>query len=236
MASLINKFFHQAPGNEQSVLNSLKSEAIKVAGRTYYYLPRTVMKQDLILGEDVLSKFESAIPIEMYMADNEGFAGDREMFSKFGLEIRNSYKLIISVERWEREIKPSVTAAFAPNRPQEGDLIYDPLTMFLMEIKFVDHDADFFQVGKNYLYHLSCEAFQYSSEDIATGIADIDLFDENSLDTLDTVYVLENGKYLYTEGGVQIDFESPKAPFTDYGVDTNLQVVNITHSFKDPFA
>ena len=215
MTSLINRYFKRDSITEQNLFDGLKTESIKVMGRTYYYLPRTVLKQDLVLGEDVLSRFDLAIPIEMYMLDNEGFAGDREVFTKFGLEIHNSYKLVISVSRWNSDVQSQVrNTAIALNRPQEGDLVYDPLTQFLMEIKFVDHDTEFFQLGKNYLYHLSCEAFQYSSEPISTGIPDIDIFEQNSMDTM-----------------VNTDY----TPLTDYGTNTITTTSNITHSVSDPF-
>ena len=163
-------------------------------GRKYYYLPRHVQTQDLILGEDVISKFSLALPIEMYMTDTQGFEGDKEMFSKFGLQISNSYKLVVSADRWVKEVGSQFDgngangeAAFdviTNKRPQEGDLIYDPLTKFLMEIKFCDHDTEFFQLGKNYLFYLSCEAFQYQQEEISTGVLDIDAFGTGSTDLL----------------------------------------------------
>ena len=125
MTSLINRYFKRDSITEQNLFDGLKTESIKVMGRTYYYLPRTVLKQDLVLGEDVLSRFDLAIPIEMYMLDNEGFAGDREVFTKFGLEIHNSYKLVISVSRWNSDVQSQVrNTAIALNRPQEGDLVY----------------------------------------------------------------------------------------------------------------
>lgn len=175
-------------------MNSLIKESIQITGNTYQYLPRDMLVEDLILGEDVLSKFPLAIPIEMYLANATGFQGDREMFSKFGLEIRNSYKLVVSKDRWEEEIKTQFDgfngngeATFAVAnylRPREGDLIFDPITKFLLEIKFVDHDAEFFSLGKNYQYYLSCEAFNYQNENIATGVPEIDLLDGNRIDTI----------------------------------------------------
>src|ERR1035437_10282076 len=105
MSSLVNKYFHKTRKDEQYLLNSLIKESIQIMGLTYWYLPRDVQLDDLIFGEDVISKFPIAIPIEMYMENTTGFGGDKEMFSKFGLELRNSYKLVLHKERWETEVK-----------------------------------------------------------------------------------------------------------------------------------
>ena len=173
-------------------------------GRNFYYLPRRVQKLDLVLGEDVLSKFDTNIQIEMYMREVNGYSGEKELYSKFGLEINSSYTLVVSKSRWEAEtIKPANAFMLVKDRPQEGDLIYDPLTKMIFEIKWVDHDAEFYQVGKNYTYELSCEAFQYSSEQFNTGISDVDGFDSiNSLDILNDQMMKEDGGlFLLEQGG-----------------------------------
>lgn len=229
MASLVNKYFHQTRLNEQSVLNSLVKESIQLMGNTYYYLPREVQYENLILGEDIVSKFGTAIPIEMYLQDATGFQGDKEMFSKFGLEIRNTYKLVVSKDRWEEEVKTQFDtlsqngeATFSISnyiRPREGDLIFDPITKFLLEIKFTDHDVEFFALGKNYQYTLSCEAFQYQQEIIETGNAEIDLFANNSTDKLLNQLMFETGDYIVFEQGgymIQEDGQLPE-PIREYG-------------------
>jgi hypothetical protein len=156
---------------------------------------------DLVLGEDVLSKFDVAIPLEMYLENVMGFEGDKEIFSKFGLEVHNSFKLVVSQARWNTEVG-NVEGAnmIVGTRPNEGDLIYDPLTKFLFEIKFVDHDAEFYQLGKNYLWTLSCETFRYSSEDLDTGIEEIDNIElANTFDLLQNQLLMEDGHMLMQE-------------------------------------
>jgi hypothetical protein len=201
MTSIINKYFKRDTKSEQELFNRIKMEAIQVQGRSYYYIPRKIEVIDLILGEDVLSKFDQAFELEMYMEDVNGFSGEKEIFSKFGLEIHNNYKLVVSQDRWISEVGKKALGTIITNRPQEGDLIYDPMTKFLMEIKFVDHDAEFYQLGKNYLWHLSCESFQYSSEDFSTGISDIDSIDNgNSFDRLE--------KQILSEDGIPLEFDN----------------------------
>lgn len=209
MVSLVNPYFKKDTLTEQNLIDGLRKEAIQILGRTYYYLPRDLQVEDLILGEDVISKFSLAIPIEMYMEDVMGFQGDREIFSKFGLQIQNSYKLTLSQSRWETEVKSQFDgnvlngeASFTKSnyvRPHEGDLIYDPMTKFLMEITFVDHDTEFYQIGKNYLYQLTCEAFKYASEDFTTGVAEIDSVNILSDDLLYDQILMEDGYKLLNE-------------------------------------
>ena len=200
-------------------------------GNTFYYLPREVQIENVILGEDIISKFGVAIQIEMYLADATGYQGDKEMFSKFGLELRNSYKLHVHKGRWETEVKTQFDGSSLNGessvvianyiRPREGDLIYDPITKFLMEITFVDHDSEFFSLGKNYKYVLSCEAFQYRQEEIATGIPEIDIFSLNSTDQLLNQVLMENGNNVIFEQegyALQEDGNIP-APIREYGTE-----------------
>lgn len=248
MASLINPYFHKSKTTEQSLLNGLISESIKIMGLTYYYLPREVQVTNLVLGEDVISKFGAAIPIEMYLSNSTGFQGDKEMFSKFGLEIRNSYKLELHKERWEKEVKTQFDGLITNGeasfnianyiRPREGDLIYDPMTKFLMEIKFVDHDQEFFALGKNYKYVLSCEAFQYQNEEIATGVAEIDIFQTMSLDKLGNEILAENGASITYENGGQLILEdgSIPTPIRESGTDFVPPATKVKATVVDVFA
>jgi hypothetical protein len=184
--ALKNPYFKDS-SLEQNLSESLIIESIQVMGREYFYLPRTVVQLDKILGEDISSRFDAAISIEMYMQDMNGFQGDNELFSKFGLSIDKTYTLIVSQKRFLEDVVGNVSRMDPTHptrtikRPVEGDLIYDPLTKHLFEIKNVDIDYEFYQLGKNYMFHLTCESFKYNSEPIATGIADIDAFENMSL-------------------------------------------------------
>ena len=235
MVSLVNPYFNQSKLSEQEIINGFVKESIQILGKTYYYLPRNIQIADLILGEDILSKFTLAIPIEMYLTDTMGFQGDREMFSKFGLEIKNSYKLVVSKDRWEEEIRSQFDNLSSNGeadfdisnyiRPLEGDLIYDPITKFLMEIKFVDHDVEFFALEKNYQYYLSCEAFQYQGEEIDTIIDRVRLIMEN-----DNAIILEGAgtNYLLMDQPSLGDIR-PKPP------DFSPEVLEIEYSVINPF-
>jgi hypothetical protein len=98
------------------------------------------------------------------------------MIQKFGLLMDQSATLTVARKRWTDLIGIHGTTHL-PNRPNEGDLIYYPLTKGLFEIKFVKHQEPFYQLGRLYTYKLDVELFQYSSEKIDTGIPEVDVFE-----------------------------------------------------------
>ena len=160
-----NSYFHHQ-NNEQDLVEDLTVEAIKIYGKDMVYLPRTLVNKDELFGEDTISKFDDGYSIEMYIESVDGFQGDGDFMSKFGLEIRDSCSLIVSKKRFKDQV--------GSDRPKEGDLIFLPLTNGLFEIKFVEHENPFYQVGKLFTYKLSCELFQFSQEDIDTDYSAID--------------------------------------------------------------
>ena len=171
-----NPYFTQGTSNEQDLIEELIIESLKIYGKDFLYIPRTRVSVDRIFGEDRLSKFEHAYPIEMYFDNIESLAGQGAMIQKFGLMMEQSATLTVSRKRWNDLIATHGTT-YLSNRPNEGDLIYYPLTKGLFEIKFVKHQEPFYQLGKLYTYKLDIELFQYSSEKIDTGIEDIDKFE-----------------------------------------------------------
>lgn len=207
---MTTNFYFQSgvPGgrnSEQRLVESLIIESIKIYGFDTYYLPRTEVKVDNIFLEDVLSKFENAIPLEMYLENIDGFGGDGELMSKFGLEIRDSATFVVARLRWDDVVGRGRSSSLPlPNRPSEGDIVYMPLTDSYFEIKKVDTLNPFFQLGKLHVYKLQCELYQYSSEQFNTGIGGIDDIEEqHSLDqTLSTSLLLETGDNLILDTNV----------------------------------
>ena len=178
-----NVYFSHGTRNEQYLLEDLIVESISIWGQLFYYIPRTLVAKDDILGEDRLSKFKDAYPIDMYLESVDGFEGQGAFIQKFGLMMEQSATLTVARRTWERVVGKHGNTIL-PNRPCEGDLLYFPLTNGLFEIKFVDHQDPFYQLKKLYVYRLQVELFQYSSEKIDTGIDAIDVFE--SLKTMDT--------------------------------------------------
>lgn len=174
--STVNVYFSQGTTNEQFLIEDLIIESLKIYGNEVMYIPRTLVSKDDVLGEDRLSQFKTAFPIEMYFENIDTFSGNGTFIQKFGLVIEQSATLVVARRRWNQFIgRYGVTQI--PNRPCEGDLIYYPLSGDLFEIKFVEHQNPFYQLGKLYTYKLQVDLFQYSSEAIDTGITEIDTFE-----------------------------------------------------------
>jgi hypothetical protein len=162
--------------NEQELLESVVNESVYQRGTNFFYIPRTLIGKDEILGEDRLSQFKTAYPIEMYLENSTGFEGAGMFVQKFGLMVEQTATLTVAKRRWNQLVGQFGTTII-PNRPNEGDLIYFPLANSLFEIKFIDALDPFFQLGKRYVYKLHVELFQYGSEHIETGIENIDVFE-----------------------------------------------------------
>ena len=177
-----NPYFKFGTNSEQNIVENLIIECLQIYGQELFYIPRTLVSKDEILGEDRLSEFKNAYPIEMYFENVDGFGGNGAFMSKFGLMIEQSATLVVARKRWQQAVA-RYGQSILPNRPAEGDLLYFPLTGGLFEIKFVQHQNPFYQIGKLYTYKLDIELFQYASERIDTGYNVIDDFE--SLKTFD---------------------------------------------------
>jgi|TARA_B100000073_G_scaffold80509_2_gene61268 hypothetical protein len=210
-----NYFQNYEASGEQRLLESLVIEAISIYGQEAYFLPRTVVNSDQLFSEDTVSQFAGAYPLEMYIKDVEGFAGEGDFLTRFGLEIRDQVTLSMARRRFEEEVTEWDTSI---TRPREGDLIYLPWIKgslpnakgALFEIKFVEHDTPFYQLGNLYMYDISCERFEYSDERLDTGLATIDnievdesqsyaLTAANLSTEAGAIIALENGEYLIND-------------------------------------
>jgi hypothetical protein len=192
--------------NEQRLLEDLIIESIQIYGHDVFYLPRRSVNLDNILGEDTLSRFETAIPLEMYLTNIQGWEGNGELFTKFGISVTDQATFIVSKRRWEDVVGSSPDEWLQlPSRPAEGDLIFFPKTSSMFEIKFVQHLDPFYQLGKFYIYNMSCELYQYSSEIFATGVPEIDSTVETFTQDLFEFEVLnQTGERILTQKGYSI--------------------------------
>ena len=192
---MATNIFFQNSITDQNLLNDINREVIQQAGIDVMYIPRTLVKEDLILKEDVISQFNTAYEIEMYVKSSDNFGGSDDAISKFGLDIRDELILIVHAE--------SFKFATAMTLPLEGDLIYFPLSKGLFEIKFVEDEQPFYQVGKNYIFELTCEVFQYGEEKIDTG-TDADKVERENAYAVDLVLTAGGtGTYIIDEAVYQ---------------------------------
>jgi len=186
--------------NEQRLVEDLVIESLRIYGHDVYYLPRTVVNRDTIFDEDSLSQFTQAYPLEMYLENVDGFEGEGDLFSKFGIEIRDSANFILSKRRWEQMVDSTGGQFQLDARPAEGDLLYFEKTGSIFEIKFVEFQNPFYQLGKIYVFKLQCELFEYSSESFDTGLDDLDgVVSDFSLDALRFQFQTESGDLLLQE-------------------------------------
>lgn len=230
-----NVFFNHAVNSEQHLYEDLVVESLRMYGHETMYLPRQVIEEDSILNEDVQSKFGDAYSVEMYIENTDGFEGEGDLMSKFGLQIRDQATFVISLRSWERFI--SLDSNLATSfRPNEGDLIYFPLSGSMFEIKFVEHEDPFYQVGKLFVFKLRCELFEYSQEDFDTGIGDIDLIEDEQAYSLNmTMNNGNNTDYLANEtlalnGTVVaevVSWNQPTSKLLAKDITTTLQVGDI---------
>jgi len=186
-----NVYFDTGTKPEQALYEDLIIEQLRIYGQDVYYIPRKLAGTDDIFGEDIGSSFEDAYLIEMYMETIDGYEGEKELMSKFGLDIQDDATFVVARRRWEQFVSID-NNLIVSSRPNEGDLIYFPKASKLFEITFVDHDDPFYQVHNLPTYKLKCKTFEYGSESIDTGITEIDeIEDDNSLDMLSHQMTLE---------------------------------------------
>ena len=230
-----NVFFNHAVSTEQQLYEDLVVESLRIYGHEVMYLPRQIVEEDTIFNEDVQSKFGDAYSVEMYIENTDGFEGEGDLMSKFGIQVRDQATFIISLRSWERFI--SLDSNLATSfRPNEGDLIYFPLSGSMFEIKFVEHEDPFYQVGKLFVFKLQCELFEYSQEDFDTGIGDIDLIEDEQAYSI--AMTMNNGNNLdyvanenVTKGGTVIgevvSWNQPTSKLTLKDVTTTLAATDV---------
>ena len=186
-----NVYFDTGTKPEQNLYEDLMIEQLKIYGQEVFYIPRTLVKEDELFGEDTLSKFGDAYIIEMYFDNIEGYEGEKEIMSKFGLQMNEDVTFIVSRRRFEQLVSHD-SNLIVKTRPNEGDLVYFPKVSKIFEITFVDKDDPFYQIHNLPAFKLKCKTFEYSGEDLDTGIKEIDAIEtDNSLDLLQFQMTLE---------------------------------------------
>ena len=188
----LNPFFLQGSQSEQRLVQSLINEQLKIYGVEVTYIPRKFVRKQTIIKEVQSSAFDDNFLLEAYVNTYEGYGGQGDIMTKFGVSLRDELTLTISRERFEDFISPFLESDEdyeLASRPREGDIIFFPLGARLFEVKFVEHEEPFYQLGKNYVYQLKCELFEYEDEVIDTGIDIIDsqLEDTGYISTLQLI-------------------------------------------------
>ena len=168
-----NLYFSQKVHSEQNLYEDIVIESLKMFGQDVYYLPRDIVNEDRIFGDDVPSRFNSSYKVEMYIENTEGFDGEGDLFTKFGVEIRDQATFVVARRRWTTTIN-RFDNEINSTRPREGDLVYLPLSNSMFQIMAVEHEQPFYQLSNLATYKLRCEKFEYSDEDFDTNVDAID--------------------------------------------------------------
>ena len=172
-----NLYFSQKVKSEQSLYEDIVIESLKMYGQDVYYLPRDIVNKDPIFADDIPSRFNSAYKVEMYIDNIEGFDGEGDIFTKFGVELRDQATFVVARRRWDQTVKRhdnEITGV----RPREGDLIYLTLSNTLFEIMHVEHEQPFYQLSNLPTYKLRCEKFEYNDEDFDTNVEAVDTIEK----------------------------------------------------------
>lgn len=211
-----NIYFTNGTRSEQNLYEDIVIEALKAYGQDIYYLPRDIVNQDRILNEDVPSRFNSSYKVEMYIENVEGFDGEGDLFTKFGVEIRDQATFIVSRRRWDQTVK-RYDNEISGSRPREGDLLYIPFSKKLFEIMHVEHEQPFYQLKNLPTYKLRVELFEYNDEDFDTGIKDVDTVEDigytvdlTLVDSSATGFIVGNSVTQTLSSGVVITGEITK--------------------------
>ena len=200
-----NVYFDTGTKPEQTLYEDLMIEQLKIYGQDVFYIPRTLVKEDSLFGEDTLSKFGDAYLIEMYFENVEGYEGEKEIMSKFGLQMNEDVTFVVARRRFEQLVSHD-SNLIVKTRPNEGDLVYFPKVNKIFEISFVDHDDPFYQVHNVPAFKLKCKTFEYGGEDIDTGITEIDAIETaNSLDMLTFQITMEQSSSTTFNEGIELE-------------------------------
>jgi hypothetical protein len=198
--------------SEQRLYEDMIEESLRLYGQDVYYIPRNLRNLDRVLNDAVASEYNQAYFIEMYI-DESGYTGEGTIMSKFGLEIRDQATFVVSRRRWENFIGRENTTTIG-GRPNEGDLLYIPLSGTFFEIKFVEHEAAFYQLANVFVYELHCETWEYSGEKFNTGY--------DVIDSIENIYAPSQRLSLGSNNGINFSAIGEEVQqFVGYDVNNN---------------
>jgi hypothetical protein len=230
-----NQYFnlHGTNTPEQRLIENLNIEAIQTFGTDVYYCPRTLNDEDTLMGDDNTASYNSAHTIEMYIKSIDGFEGEGDFISKFGLQIKDQITFTVARRRWA---ELNVQGEGRADAPAEGDLIYFPTTGSLFQVMFVEDESIFYQTGGLQVYDILCEMFFYSDQSLNTGIDVIDAIERKQSYSID--FTMNTGSGNYTVGeqvyqGASLAAATVKGEVAGWNAtDKLLNLINMTGNFS----
>lgn len=166
-----NYYIRDKVRSEQNLYEDIVIESLKIYGQDVYYLPRDTVFEDRIFGDEIPARYNSSYKIEMYIDNIEGFDGEGDLFTRFGVEIRDEATFVVSRRRWNQTVGGDND--INSERPREGDLIYLPLSKSMFQITHVEHEQPFYQLANLPVFKCRAQLFDYNSEDFDTGVEEI---------------------------------------------------------------
>jgi len=230
-----NPYFNHYGKNtaDQRLADDLVIESIKTYGIDVNYCPRTLVKEDLLLGEDALSEYNSSHTIEMYIKSVDGFEGEGDFVAKFGLQINDQVTFTVARRRWT---ELGLIGDGRDTAPKEGDIIYFPLTNALFQVLFIEDESVFYQTGGLQVYDLVCEMFTYSDQKLNTGIEAIDKIERLQAYSLDFTLDTGSGDYTVEEivyQGESLEAATVQGEVSSWSSTTKiLNLINMTGNFS----
>tara|TARA_Y100000385_G_C12883638_1_gene546880 strand:- start:159 stop:848 length:690 start_codon:yes stop_codon:yes gene_type:complete len=224
-----NTFFNNySQVQEQSLIDDLVIESIKQYGVDVIYMSRAIKGRDKIFNEDDFPEYNEVFGFEVYVKNMEGFEGEGDFLSKFGLEIRDTLTLTVANRTFERYVTREVIEL---TRPREGDLVYFPLNEKIFEIKYVEHESIFYQMGQTQVFDIQCELIEYANQRFNTGHPSIDnYFAEYNTDIeVDANNATLEALTLTDDNASNLDFELEADGILDFS-ETDPFSENITIS------
>ena len=226
-----NVYFSQAVKSEQNLYEDLIIESLKIFGQDVYYIPRTLVNRDNIMGEDIGSKFDDAYLIEAYIENVDGFEGAGDLYNKFGLEIRDEATFIISRRQWNSLVGFWNNELEDP-KPQEGDLLFMPMSNTFFEIMFVEDEQPFYQLSNLPVFKLQCSLFEYNDEQFETGVSEIDAKEITNAQQTQIDLTVTGGNH-FTQGEIVTQVISTDPAISVYGeVQTLTKTSDIAASIS----
>lgn len=228
-----NLYFTQGTKSEQDLYENIIIESLKMYGQDVYYIPRELVNRDGIFDDDSVSRFDNAYRIEMYIENVDGFDGEGDLFTKFGVEIRDAATFIVSRRRFHSAVGFYENSEDNPfYRPREGDLIYLTLSKTFFEITRTETEQPFYQIKDLPVFKMRCEMFEYNDEDFDTGVETIDSVE--SIHAYQTILTFSSitGDFEVGEGITQVNSEytiKGEVVDTDFS-DSNALKVYVAHT------
>jgi len=210
-----NVYFSQAVKSEQNLYEDLIIESLKIFGQDVYYIPRTLVNRDNIMGEDIGSKFDDAYLIEAYIENVDGFEGSGDLYNKFGLEIRDEATFIVSRRQWNNLVGFWNNELEDP-KPQEGDLLFLPMSNSFFEIMFVEDEQPFYQLSNLPVFKMQCSLFEYNDEQFETGVSEIDAKEITNAQQTQIDLTVTGGNH-FTQGEIVTQVISTDPAVSVYG-------------------